>query len=146
MTELHVLPVAGEATARDWQHVHNVIIPADPLSLADVRERAQRNHLEVAYVGGELAGCTTVRPPAPGGGAATVIVRVLAEHRRQGLGRQLYDRCLDKAHELGAKQIETIVWESNLDGLRFAEASGFLETERYLPEGEQFAYITLRLP
>ncbi|TQE31469.1 GNAT family N-acetyltransferase [Streptomyces ipomoeae] len=35
----------------EWQHVHNTIIPAHFLSLDDVRERAGRHHLELAYDG-----------------------------------------------------------------------------------------------
>ncbi len=146
MIELRIHAVEGESAIADWQHVHNVIIPADPLSLAEIQERLQRHHLEVAYVGDDLVGCTTLRPPAPGSRTATVIVRVLAEHRRRGLGTQLYARSLAKARQLGAERIETIVWESNVEGLRFAEANGFVEADRYLPDGEQFAYVTLRLP
>jgi hypothetical protein len=35
VSDLHfeeVQPVGGEATLRDWQYVHNLIIPTDPLS------------------------------------------------------------------------------------------------------------------
>lgn len=144
MANLLSYPVDSEQTLKDWQHVHNEIIPADALDLDEVRDRVGRYHLEVAYADGVLVACSTVRPPDDDG-TATVIVRVLPDHRHQGYGRKLYARCLDAAYALGAKQVETIVWEPNVDGLKFALASGFTETERYLPDGDDAAYITLRL-
>jgi len=129
---------------RDWQHVHNEIIPNAVLSLDEVRERVQRHHLEVAYLGDVLVGCSTVRPPEPE--AATVIARVLPEYRGQGIGRQLYERGLAVARDLGASVIETIVLASNVDGLRFAQQRGFVETERYLLPGDNDPFVTLRLP
>ena len=145
MPELRIEPVDSDHAIRDWQHVHNAIIPRDPLSLADIGERLQRNRLEVAYLGEVLVGCTTVRPPNAETPAATVIVRVLAEHRGQGLGRQLYTRALAQARALGTDQIETIVWASNVDGLRFAQTHGFVEISRELQPGAEIPYLTLRL-
>jgi GNAT superfamily N-acetyltransferase len=138
------VPVDSDQAIEDWQHVHNAIIPADPLSLADIAERLQRNRLEVAYLADTLVGCTTVRPPSADTAAATVIVRVLPEHRGQGLGRQLYIRALAQARALGTGEIETIIWASNVDGLRFALANGFVEVSRYLPPDEEVPYLTLR--
>ncbi|MFE3110468.1 GNAT family N-acetyltransferase [Kitasatospora indigofera] len=143
-------PVGGEALLRDWRHVHNVIIPTDPLSPDEVRERAGRNRLVVAYLGDVLVGCSTVRPPAahpPAGGraAATVIARVLAAHRGQGIGAALYAHGLATARGLGAEVIETVVLASNPDGLRFALAHGFVEVETYLLPGDTVPYVDLRL-
>ena len=55
--------MTDDATVLDWQRVHNEIIPTAPLSVDDIRERATRNVLEVAYAGDVLVGCSTVRPP-----------------------------------------------------------------------------------
>jgi GNAT superfamily N-acetyltransferase len=151
---LDIQPVVGEAAIVDWQYVHNVIIPADPLSLDEVRERVGRNHLTVAYLGDDLVGCATVRPPAhpmtarlmtkPPGGTATVIARILPDWRRRGLGTRLYADALAHARGLGAGVIETVVWAGNPAGLEFAEAHGFIELERYTLEGARIPYVTLR--
>jgi GNAT superfamily N-acetyltransferase len=130
-----------DARREDWRHVHNTVIPTDPLSLDDVRERVNRNDLAVAYAGGVLVGCSTVRP----GTTATVIARILPAHRRQGYGERLYAYALDRARALGGGVIETIVLASNVDGLRFAERHGFVEFERYVLPGHTIAYVTLRL-
>lgn len=145
LSDLRIEPVDGDVAVRDWQYVHNVIIPSAALTLDEVHERVSRYVLEVAYLKDELVGCTTVRPPAEGETAATVIVRVLADFRRQGIGEVLYARALQQAQAFKAAGIETIVWASNMDGVRFAEAYGFAEVERYVLPGDEVAFITLRL-
>ncbi|MCZ4095112.1 GNAT family N-acetyltransferase [Streptomyces sp. So13.3] len=145
MPNLRIEQVDGEAAVKDWQHVHNLIIPTDPLSLDDVRERVRRNRLDVAYLGDVLVGCSTVRPPTDDTSTATLIARVLPAHRGQGFGGEIYAEGLAQARKLGAEVIETIVLASNTDGLRFALAHGFVEFERYVLPGDTIAYITLRL-
>ncbi|MFF3845827.1 GNAT family N-acetyltransferase [Streptomyces sp. NPDC002328] len=151
--DLRTEPVAGEAMLEQWRHVHNVIVPPAALSLEEVRARAERYRLENAYVGDVLVGCTTVRPPGSGSesgdgsgeAVATVIARVLPAHRRRGYGAALYDRALAHARVLGAEMVETCVLAANEDGLRFALARGFVETERYVLDGESDVWVDLRL-
>ncbi|MGW9173905.1 N-acetyltransferase family protein [Streptomyces decoyicus] len=145
MSDLRIQQPDGDAAFKDWQHVHNVVVPTHFLSLDEVRERAQRHHLEVAYVGDDLIGCSTVRPPTDDTLTVTVIARVLAAHRGQGFGEELYARGIGRAWELGAEVIETVVLSSNEDGLRFALKHGFVETERYLLPGDSIPWIDLRL-
>ena len=145
MSTLRIEQPDDEARLRDWQHVHNVIVPPAAMSLDDVRERVRRYRLEVAYLGDVLVGCTTVRPPTDDTSTATVIARVLAEHRGQGFGEELYARGLGQAREWGAEVIETVVLASNEDGLRFAEKHGFIEVERYSLPGDTVQWIDLRL-
>ncbi|GAA3540649.1 hypothetical protein GCM10022235_05230 [Kribbella ginsengisoli] len=127
----------------DWQLVHNEIIPTDPLPLDVISERAQRRRLTVAYDGDVPVGCATVRPPEDDTPAATLIVRVLPAHRRQGFGDQFYRAELPHALAL-SDSVDTIVLESNQDGLRFALSHGFVEIERYLLPGDTIPFITLR--
>jgi hypothetical protein len=63
--DLHVVPVDGDRMLEERRHVHNLIVPPDELSPAEVRERSGRHRLENAYLGDELVGCSTVRPPRP---------------------------------------------------------------------------------
>ncbi|MER5407921.1 GNAT family N-acetyltransferase [Streptomyces sp. NPDC002769] len=134
-----------EPALEAWRHVHNVIVPPAALSLDEVRERAGRNLLEVAHLGDVLVGCTTVRPPTDDTSTATVIARVLPEHRGRGFGGELYERGLGQARALGAEVIETVVLASNEDGLRFALKQGFTEIERYVLPGDTTEWIDLRL-
>ncbi|MEU0369791.1 GNAT family N-acetyltransferase [Streptomyces sp. NPDC006283] len=145
MTDLRIEQVKGDAALEDWRHVHNVIVPPAAMSPDEVRERAVRHHLEVAYAGDELVGCSTVRPPTDESSTATVIARVLPAHRNQGFGAQLWERGLDRARALDAEVIETVVLATNVEGLRFALTRGFVEIERYVLPGDTVPYIDLRL-
>ena len=139
-------PVASPALLADWRTIHNTIIPTAPLPAAEVRERAGRNRLDVAYADGTAVGCSTVRPPDDETPAATVISRVLPEFRRRGYGTALYERGVAHARTLsGADGVETVVLASNEEGLRFALSRGFVETERYLLPGDTVPFVTLRL-
>ncbi|MFK4111740.1 GNAT family N-acetyltransferase [Streptomyces sp. NPDC002176] len=146
MSQLSFVEPVDDSALADWRHVHNVIIPTAVLSLDEVRERAGRNRLEVAYLDGEPVGCTTVRPPSGDSpSTATVIARVLPAHRRQGFGEQLYQRALTRARDLGADTIDTVILASNEDGLRFAQTHGFTETDRYVLPGDTIPFVDLRL-
>ena len=140
VSELRIVPVSDEHAVLDWQRVHNEIIPTAPLSVDDIRERATRNVLEVAYDGDVLVGCSTVRPPSEETPAAVVIARVLPAYRRRGFGTALYEHCLRRGRELG-DGIETHILSSNADGLRFAKAHGFVEVETYLLPGDTIPFV-----
>lgn len=131
---LEIIAATGDRLD-DWRGIHNTIIPTAPLSLDDVAERAARNRLTLAYAAGVLVGNATVRPPTEPDRIATVIVRILPEHRRQGYGAAYLEAELAHARSLGADRIETVVLASNADGLAFALAHGFVEHDRYLLEG-----------
>lgn len=145
MSKLRIVRPTDDARLEDWRHVHNTIIPTALLSLDDVRERSRRNRLEVAYLGDQVIGCTTVRPPTSDSATATVIARVLPAYRRQGFGEELYARALDHARQLSPEIIETVVLASNVDGLRFATRHGYVEVETYVLPGDTIPYITLQL-
>ena len=146
MAEVHFLQVDGEHGLEDWRHVHNEIIPTDPLSLDEVRERSGRHRLEVAYLGDEPVGNSTVRRPTDDEGAM-VIARVLPPYRRGGIGTRLYERGLAVAREWADERpVETVVLATNQEGLRFALARGFVEVERYVLPGASVPYVTLALP
>jgi ribosomal protein S18 acetylase RimI-like enzyme len=74
-----------------------------------------------------------------------VIVRVLPAYRSRGHGAALCARGIAQARGLGARTVETVVLASNPEGLRFAQAHGFEEFERYVLPGDTVPFITLRL-
>jgi GNAT superfamily N-acetyltransferase len=130
----------------DWRAIHNAVIPTAPLSAAEVAERAGRNRLTLAFAAGELVGNATVRPPAEPERVATVIVRILPEHRRRGHGGAYLRAEVAEARSTGAARIETVVLESNVEGLSFALAHGFVEHDRYLLDGDTVPFVDLHLP
>ena len=128
-----------------WRTIHNQIIPDDPLSAKEVADRSSRHRLTVAYANDLLIGNATVRPPSGPDHASTVIVRILAEHRNQGLGSAYFEAELDEAFRMGARRVETVVLASNVDGLAFAQARGFVEHDRYVLDGDTTAFVDLHL-
>ena len=141
--DLRVEPAAPDRL-EEWREIHNAVIPTAPLSAAEVAERATRNRLTLAYDGDVLVGNATVRPPDEEG-AATVIVRILPEHRRRGLGSAYLAHELAEARTSAPSGVVTVVLASNTDGLAFARAHGFVEVERYLLPGDTIAFVDLRL-
>jgi GNAT superfamily N-acetyltransferase len=137
--------VASGSLLEEWREIHNAIIPNAPLSAEDVADRAGRHRLTLGYAGGVLVGNATVRPPDDDG-VATVIVRILPEHRRRGLGSAYLSSELAHARSLGAERIETVVLASNTEGLAFAVAHGFVEHDRYLLDGDTIPFVDLHLP
>jgi GNAT superfamily N-acetyltransferase len=137
--------VATGPMLEEWRAIHNAVIPTAPLSPEEVAERAGRNRLTLGYSTGQLVGNATVRPPRGSDGVATVIVRVLPEHRRRGLGSAYLLAELDHARALGATRIDTVVLASNADGLAFARARGFVEHDRYLLDGDTVPFVDLHL-
>lgn len=145
MSHLHFEQALLDPALEDWRHVHNVVIPTVSLSMDDVRDRARRNYLEIAYLDKVLVGNSTVWPPTGDTRTARVIARVLSDHRRMGFGRQLYERALDRALAMGAERIGTVVLATNIDGYRFAQQRGFVETQRYVLPGDEIPWIELEL-
>ncbi len=137
--------VAAGPLLDEWRAIHNAIIPTHPLSADDVADRAGRHRLTLAYASGELVGNATVRPPLDPEAVATVIVRVLPEQRRQGHGTAYLEAELTEARTLRARRIETVVLESNSDGLAFALKHGFVEHDRYLVGDDSIPFIDLHL-
>lgn len=145
MDELHFLQVGDDRSVADWQRIHNEIIAPDPLTLDEVRERAGRNRLELAYRGDTAVGNSTVRPPTADEGAM-VIARVLPAYRHRGIGTRLYERGLEAGRAWADdRPVETVVLASNEDGLAFALARGFVEVERYTLPGATIPYVALEL-
>jgi ribosomal protein S18 acetylase RimI-like enzyme len=74
-----------------------------------------------------------------------VIVRILPQHRRRGLGSAYLEHELAEARVLEPQRIETVVLASNADGMAFALARGFVEVDRYLLDGDTIPFVDLRL-
>jgi GNAT superfamily N-acetyltransferase len=125
--------VASGPLLDEWRAIHNAIIPTAQLSTDDVADRSTHHRLTLAYVGDQLVGNATVRPPREPDRTATVIVRILPAHRRKGHGSIYLEAELAAARALSARRIETVVLASNLSGLAFAQAHGFVEHDRYIP-------------
>lgn len=59
-------------------------------------------------------------------------IAVRADARRLGIGRRLFESCLDRARERGLEHLELNVYEFNREALAFYEALGFQPSSRRL--------------
>jgi GNAT superfamily N-acetyltransferase len=109
--------------------------PTAVVSIAGWRHRERtipaRSHQRsfVAEVDGRVVGRALARLEnlfSEATDLAFVVVSVPTEHRRQGIGSELYDAALAHATSLGPSRLLTNVYESD-DGARFARARGFVE-------------------
>ena len=55
---------------------------------------------------------------------------VLSSHRRQGIGRRLFEKCREAAAERGCKMMDLGVWGFNSDAIAFYESLGMKERIR----------------
>lgn len=74
------------------------------------------------------------------------LVGIHPDHRRQGVGRSLYNVFLDKSKSEGANQIKAISAVGNRESIRFHEALGFQweEIDDYAGPGRgRWVYTTI---
>jgi GNAT superfamily N-acetyltransferase len=102
-----------DADLAGWCEVWNAITPREPVGVDDVRRRLRREP-ERLYVVAETAGRIVglgFAGPSQSPGRIALAVRVLTDHRRQGLGSALFDRVLAHAIELEPDWVSGMVSE-----------------------------------
>ena len=127
-----VRQVESDRDLEQWLAVRRLVLPDEPASTVeqmralDTPERL----LLLAERDGELAGSGLATRSDTGGGF--VVPRVLAEHRRRGVGTALLEPLLDHVRAHG---FETAVTHTESDGAReFAERHGFTEIDRQVEQ------------
>lgn len=88
----------------------------------------------VARMDGDVVGFCAMRPttsgPMPGKVGEIASLYVSAVHWRQGIGRDLVQRMLQEAKELGLEGMFLWVFDGNEQAIRFYEACGFVPAGR----------------
>ena len=139
VTQLDIVAVHDDATAKAWHVVDDATrpadVPADPLNEVLPRiqgrpETGERAELWFGTVDGQPVACgDVVFPVLDNADNASVNVRVLEEHRRQGYGSQLLERLVDRARADGRRRIygevvEPLEGDDVPAGVEFAQALG----------------------
>lgn len=123
-----------DADLAGWCAVWSAITAREPIAVDDVRRRLRREP-ERLYVVAETAGRIVglgFAGPSQSPGRIALAVRVLTDHRRQGLGSALFDRALAHAIELEPDWVSGMVSEDDAESLRWTERRGFEEYGRQL--------------
>jgi GNAT superfamily N-acetyltransferase len=122
----------SDADLRAWVGVWNAITPREPTALDDIRRRIAREPERLyllAFENGEPAGlgfCGPSQSPE----RTAVVVRVLPEHRRRGIGSRLLDQVVEHAAGLGRPHISGMVFEDDAESRSWVEHRGFEEYDR----------------
>jgi len=130
---LEISPSASESDKQASVGIYNAVWPHDAVTLAEVRsfEASLIGHVDfVARVDGEPVGSgyTAIAPQRPDRGF--VLLTVLPEARRQGVGTALYDAISGWCAEHGIETLEAVVADDDPESAGFALRRGFAEHKR----------------
>ena len=112
--------------------VWNAITPREPTTVDDVQRRLERQPERLYLVALEeekvvgLGFCGPSQSPE----RSAVVVRVLPEHRRRGIGSELLDLVVAHAAQLERPQISGMVFEDDPDSIAWVTNRGFEESGR----------------
>jgi mycothiol synthase len=112
--------------------VWNAITPREPTTVEDVQRRLERQPERLYLVALEeeevvgLGFCGPSQSPE----RTAVVVRVLPEHRRRGIGSELLGRVVAHAAQLERPQISGMVFEDDPDSIAWVTTRGFEESQR----------------
>jgi len=122
----------SEADLTGYGEVWNTVTPTYPITVAETKQRLAQQPWRlylVAEENGRIVGSGFAgRWNSPERGY--LVVCVLAEWRRQGIGSAVYEACRAHAVELGARGIWGRIAEQDSSSRRWASNRSFLEVER----------------
>lgn len=130
-----------DADLAGWCEVWNAITPREPNSIEDVRRRLERQPERlylVALEGDEVVGlgfCGPSQSPE----RTAIVVRVLPEHRRRGIGSELLDLAVAHAPGLGRPHVSGMVFEDDPESVAWVTNRGFEEYDRQVELSRQLS-------
>jgi GNAT superfamily N-acetyltransferase len=141
---VEIRPCADEPDEQLSLDVFNAVWPHEAVTMDEVRhfKAATTAHLDlVAWIDGEPAGSAFAaimphRPDVP-----NILLTVLPEARRQGVGTALYESISDWTRGHGLDVLEAVVSDEDPESLAFAERRGFREDRREKGVALQLAEI-----
>lgn len=118
----------SEADLSTWCDVWNAITPREPVRVEDqVRRLARQPERLQLVAGGVGAGLVA---PSDSSGRLFVMVRVVPEARRRGVGSALFERLLEHARDLDPEWLSTHVSGAEPESIAWAKRRGFAEYGR----------------
>lgn len=131
---IEVRPVVSEADIDTYVAVRGRVHPETPIPReVVVDDRKQPDHLDLlAYLDGDPVGAASASKFGGDrdGEFAYVTLRVVAEHRRRGVGAALHLRASEHAQQLGKTRFYAVVRDDDPDSLGYYQACGYEEIGR----------------
>jgi mycothiol synthase len=132
MTTLRV--AESPADLETWARIKSTVVPNEPVTAEQMVAGDEPGRLLLlAERGSDAVGCG-IAAPSHFGGRAFVAVRVLAEHRRQGVGTELLRALSDHARTLERDGINAFVYADEPHSIAFAERFGLVEVDYQLEQ------------
>jgi mycothiol synthase len=132
MTELRV--VESPVDLETWARVKSTVVPNEPVTAEQIVASDEEGRLLLlAEQDGVAVGCG-IAAPSHFGGRAFVAARVLAEHRRQGVGTELVRALATHARSLGREGVNAFVYADEPHSVAFAEQLGLAEADYQLEQ------------
>jgi mycothiol synthase len=122
--------VETDADLDAWVVIKNTVVPNEPTTAAQVRAGGQPDRLLV-LVDGVACG---VADRSSFGGKAFIAVRVLEQHRRRGVGTELYLHLARYARSLGLEGVNAFVYADEPHSIAFVERFGLREVDYQLEQ------------
>jgi GNAT superfamily N-acetyltransferase len=117
-----------------WARLKSTVVPNEPVTAEQIVASDEPGRLLLlAEREGVAVGCG-IAAPSHFGGRAFVAVRVLAEHRRQGIGTELMRALSEHARTLGREGINAFVYADEPHSIAFAEHFGLVEADYQLEQ------------
>jgi mycothiol synthase len=132
MTELRVAESAADLET--WAAIKSSVMPNEPVTAEQlVKTDEEGRLLLLAERDGAAVGCG-IAAPSHFGGRAFIAVRVLAEHRRRGIGTELLRTLSAHARSLGREGVNAFVYADEPHSIAFAEHFGLVEADYQLEQ------------
>jgi GNAT superfamily N-acetyltransferase len=122
------------ADLETWARIKSTVVPNEPVTAEQIVASDEPGRLLLlAERDGAAVGCG-IAAPSHFGGRAFVAARVLAEHRRQGVGTELLHALSGHARSLGRDGVNAFVYADEPHSIAFAEHFGLAEADYQLEQ------------
>jgi mycothiol synthase len=132
MTELRVAESAADLEA--WARLKSTVVPNEPVTAEQLITTDEEGRLLLLAEHEDVAVGCGIAAPSHFGGRAFVAVRVLAEHRRRGIGTELLYALSQHARGLGRDGVNAFVYADEPHSIAFAEHFGLVEADYQLEQ------------
>jgi mycothiol synthase len=132
MTTLRIVELPADLET--WARIKSTVVPNEPVTAEQIVASDEPGRLLLlAERDGVAVGCG-IAAPSHFGGRAFVAARVLAEHRRQGIGTELLHALSEHARTLGRDGINSFVYADEPHSIAFVEHFGLVDADYQLEQ------------
>jgi mycothiol synthase len=127
-------PVGCDADLDTWARIKSTVVPNEPVTSQQLADADEPDRLLLlASVDGIDAGCG-IGEPSSFGGRAFCAARVLASHRRRGVGTALFQALADHGRAIGRDGVNAFVDAGDEGSIAFAQSFGLEEADHQLEQ------------